>query len=231
MNTTTGTYIERLLNRISLRIGDGEELSAAAKFAELFWSRNLEEDLSARSVEDDAGFSIDSWKMFQDRLADEIQVVVNNPVHARDGWQSTHTVVRVLAPDMPFTVDSVLMALSHDGLVTHHLNNVVFGVDRAASGEITSLHRKTRHHNKELFIHAEIDRVAEQDLPALEERLRRTTSDLKVVVGDFGAMKDRLAHVTAEIRAACPKLSETELSRPSFQSAAEYVLIERNHAR
>jgi glutamate dehydrogenase len=103
---------------------------------------------------------------------------------------------------MPFTVDSVLMALSHDGLVTHHLNNVVFGVDRAESGEITALHRNSKHHNKELFIHAEIDRVAEQDLPALEERLRRTTSDLKVVVGDFGAMKDRLAHVTAEIRAA-----------------------------
>ena len=35
-----------------------------------------------------------------------LEVLVENPERARDGWSSEHTVIRVLAPDMPFIIDS-----------------------------------------------------------------------------------------------------------------------------
>ena len=65
-------------------------------------------------------------------------------------------------------------------------------VDRDESGAIVALNRDIRHPNRELLLYAEVDRLADADLPELEERLRVTTNDLEAVVGDFAAMKARL---------------------------------------
>ena len=203
-------YVGRLLDRISLRISESE-IEAASAFSKLFWSRTPEEDLLARDVDDDAGAIIDSWRLFKNRPADAVQIYLTNPVHARDGWQSSHTVVRVIAPDMPFMVDSILLALSHDGLITHHLTNVVFGVDRDDQGEVLSLQLSQGHANKELFVYAEIDRVNAEDLAALQMRLEETTSDLSFVVDDFQPMKEQLRRVIDELRQSNLPLPEEDV--------------------
>ena len=194
----TEAYLERLDNRIALRVSD-TDYPGVAEFASLFWSRLQEEDLADRDVEDDAGLCIESWRLFRDRGPDDLQIHIRNPVRARDGWQSRHTIVQLMAPDMPFAVDSLLMALSHGGLVTHLLNNVVFGVKRDKQGGIELLTLERKEH-RELLIHAEIDRVAEEDLPALETRLEKMAADLQAVVSDYAPMKERLRVLTEELK-------------------------------
>ncbi|MGE0625348.1 MAG: NAD-glutamate dehydrogenase [Pseudomonadales bacterium] len=190
-------YLARLQRQIALRLDDPER-SRVAEFARLNFESNAPADLAGRSAEDDASLVIDTWKRFLHRDTGTIQIEVANPVHARDGWQSRHTTVWVMTRDMPFVVDSVLMAFSQNGQGTHYLNNVVFGVDRDESGAIVALNRDIRHPNRELLLYAEVDRLADADLPELEERLRVTSNDLEAVVGDFAAMKARLREVTAE---------------------------------
>ena len=178
------SYVTRLINHIRNGLPDGE-LELAEQFARQFWSRTPEEDLSGHFVEDIAGATIECWRLFQNRDPAEIQILVMNPERERDGWQSRHTVVQIMAPNMPFMVDSVLMALSHDGLITHHLNNVVFAVDRDAQGRITRTTLERDHASRELFIYAEIDRVEEEDVGTLKERLEHTAVELEAIVSDF----------------------------------------------
>ncbi len=193
------TYLAQLERQIALRLQDPER-GRVQEFARLSFERVAAADLEDRSAEDDASLTIDTWKRFQRRNVAEIQIQVANPVHARDGWQSRHTTVWIMTRDMPFVVDSVLMALSHNGQVTHHLNNVVFGVDRAEDGSITGLTRALDHPNRELLLYAEVDRVADEDLGELETRLQATIRDLEAVVGDFGAMKAKLAELKSQVQ-------------------------------
>ncbi len=192
-----GNYLEQLQRQISLRL-DEPERNRVAEFARLNFERNAPEDLAGRSGEDDASLVIDTWKRFQRRDRNAVQIEVANPVHARDGWQSRHTTVWVMTRDMPFVVDSVLMAFSQNGQGTHYLNNVVFGVDRDENGAIVALNRDIHYPNRELLLYAEVDRLADADLSELTERLRTTINDLEAVVGDFAAMKTKLREVTAE---------------------------------
>jgi glutamate dehydrogenase len=195
----TDEFLNRLHRQIALRLNDPER-ERVCQFADWFLERVDAADLTTRNPEDDASAVIDTWKRFQRRDPNEVQVQVANPVHARDGWQSQHTIVRLMTRDMPFVVDSVLIALSHNGQVTHHLNNVVFGVDRDESGGIAALTTDIDHPNRELLLYAEVDRLADVDLAALKARLEGMVSDLLAVVGDFEAMKSRLRQVAAESR-------------------------------
>jgi len=192
---------EKLHRQIALRLNDSER-TRVCEFADLFFERVAASDLEARSAEDDASLVISTWKRFSRRAPDEVQIQVANPVHARDGWQSRHTAIWLMSRDMPFVVDSVLMALSHKGQVTHHLNNVVFSVDRDAAGAIESLGKEIGHPNRELLLYAEVDRLADADLVGLEGRLAETVADLQAVVDDFTVMKEKLGEIVEVSRAA-----------------------------
>ena len=147
-------YLASLTREIQA-LNPSDSSALVSRFSDLFWQRTIAEDLELRSPLDDAGFCIDSWRLFQERKPDEVAIRLINPITARDGWRSAYTVVTVMAKNMPFTVDSILMSLSHDGIVTHFLNNVVYAVDRDADGAITDLSLATDHDNRELFVFAE----------------------------------------------------------------------------
>ena len=204
------SYVTRLLDHIRNRLPD-REFESAEQFARQFWSRTPEEDLAGRGVDDDAGATIEFWRSFQDRDPAEIQILVMNPERERNGWESRHTVVQIMAPDMPFMVDSVLIALSHDGLITHHLNNVVFAVDRDTQGRVTRTTLERDHASRELFIYAEIDRVDEEEVCTLKERLEHTVVELKAIVSDFLPMKEQLTAHVRELRKATLPVPDEEV--------------------
>jgi len=210
VNTSSNAYIDRLMQHLQARV-DASEYRVLAPFAEALWTRTLEEDLASRDAGDDAGATIEAWRHLALRTGSEINIHLSNPVVARDGWQSSHSVVVVSAPDMPFMVDSMLMALSHDGIVTHQLNNVVVGVDRDSSGQISGLSSALDHTNRELLIYAEIDRLEDQALPQLSGRLRQTATELQAVVEDFTPMKAKVRTIIEQLRDAPPPLDEAEI--------------------
>jgi len=208
---TAHAYFESLQKEILARVS-GVEGQLLAEFADLFWSRAPEDDLQGRDVEDDIGLFIDSGRLFKSRQSDEVDIHISNPVRSRDGWQSRHTIVRVMAPNMPFAADSVLLALSQGTIVTHLMNNVVFSVERDDLGSITSLSLDRERPNRELFIYAEIDRLAHEDLPLLKLSLEQTMADLRAVVDDFQPMKAKLADILNQVQPDKLPISEEEYS-------------------
>ncbi|MFT7218693.1 MAG: glutamate dehydrogenase, partial [Candidatus Azotimanducaceae bacterium] len=191
-------YLSKLISEIDA-LNPSDSSALVTRFSSLFWQRAIEEDIASRNPSDDAGFCIDSWRLFERRGADEVVIRLINPVLERDGWHAPCTMVTVMAKNMPFTVDSILMALSHDGIVTHFLNNVVYAVERDAGGKVTNLSLDTDHDNRELFIFAEVDRLSDADLPELEARLNRTSKDLFAAVTDFSKMKLMIKEVSESV--------------------------------
>jgi len=207
--------VQILLDHVRARLSSDDPL--VAEFVQLWWSRTSVEDLVTRKPDDDAAASIDSWRLFRTRSADATLVRVTNPNHATDGWQSHRTVVRIITPDMSFVTDSVLMALSHDGLVTHHFSNLVFATQRDSAGTVLALtsgypaSTSSGWPNREVFIYAEIDRIANDELAKLEQRLTRALLDVRAAVSDFAAMRARLADLIQSLRETPPPLPEEEL--------------------
>ncbi len=202
-------YINRLLEQLDERV-DNEARTLSSDFARLFWARNLEEDLADRNVSDDAGATLHALNRLKQRAADEISILAMNPTSPHHGWHSDHSVVVVAAPNMPFMVDSLLMALSHDGVVTHHLNNAVFQVTRGADGTIEALSADAHGASRELIAYAEIDRLEEAELDALRARLEDIVKELKAAVGDFTQMKDMVRGIIAELQANPPPVAPEE---------------------
>ncbi len=218
------SYIDSLLEMLSSSV-DADQMPLLKTFATGLWSRALEEDLVSRHLRDDAGATIEAFKQLQDGDPKEVKFLLKNPVRTRDGWQSEHSVVIVAAPNMPFMVDSVLMALSHDGLVTHQLNNVVFAVDRDDQGQLTQLSFELDHPDRELMIYAEIDRLEDEAFPALQLKLDSMAADLQAVVQDFGAMKTKLDDLIEGLRESPPHLDGDEVA----ESIAFLEWLQSNH--
>jgi glutamate dehydrogenase len=181
------------------------------QFAQLWWSRIPEQDLKPRDVRNDSAATLDCWRAFRQRDPQQTSIHVMNPTAARDGWHSRFTAVRVMTPEMPFVTDSVLMALSHDGLVTHHLGNVVLSTRRGPDGVLESLSTDQTWPQREVFIYAEIDRLAESGLAALRERLTDALTDVRAAVADFAPMREKLTALSAQLQAAPPPLPAEEV--------------------
>ncbi len=201
--------IRILLDAIGQRLEEDDPL--LLEFARMWWSRIPEQDLLPRDARNDSAASIECWHAFRHRDPQATEIHVSNPTAARDGWHSRYTVVRVMTPDMPFVTDSVLMALSHDGLVTHHLGNVVLSTRRDADGRVTALSTDRTWPQREVFIYAEIDRIPDSELAGLKARLETSLTDVRAAVADFGAMKAKLAAVADSIRSAPPPLPSEDL--------------------
>ncbi|XOV85558.1 MAG: NAD-glutamate dehydrogenase [bacterium] len=206
-----GSYINNLLNALE-STAEADLYPLLEVFARTLWSRSLEEDVAARDVRDDVGGTIEAFEHLRKRQSDDISFLLKNPIRTRDGWQSEHSVVVVAAPNMPFMVDSVLMALSHDGLVTHHLNNAVFAVERDAAGTLTTLSSEVNHQSRELIIYAEIDRLDDDAFPQLQAKLEFMARDLQAAVTDFGPMKEKMEALIAELKQNPPPLDEHDIN-------------------
>jgi glutamate dehydrogenase len=198
-----------LLNAIRDRLQGDDPL--LLEFARLWWSRIPEEDLKPRDARNDSAATIDCWRAFRRRDPAATSIHVMNPTAARDGWHSRYTVVRVITPDMPFITDSVLMALSHDGLITHHLGNVVLSTRRDDNGLLQEVSNDHSWPQREVFIYAEIDRLADSGLAALRQRLEDGLADVRAAVADFPAMRARLTALIAKLRESPPPLPEDEI--------------------
>ncbi|MEZ5596358.1 MAG: NAD-glutamate dehydrogenase [Pseudomonadales bacterium] len=197
---STQPYGATLAHLVGARLASPEN-HVASTFATLFWSKPPEEDLALRTLEDDVAATIEYWRQFRTLDSGATSVVLSNPVHARGGWTSAHTCVRVHAPDMPFLVDSLLMVFAQAGLTVHFLNNVVFDTQRDATGTATGCALERNGGVREVFILVETDRVSDDELVALKTSIELTLQDVTASVRDFPAMRTRLKDWIDELTA------------------------------
>jgi NAD-specific glutamate dehydrogenase len=112
---------------------DSKILPQLNLFAEQFFGIVALPELTERRMSDLVGSTLASWRLLERFEPSTPEVQVFNPDFEKHGWQSTHSVVEVLHPDMPFLVDSVRMELTRRGYSIHTLQTSVLQVRRAAT--------------------------------------------------------------------------------------------------
>ena len=204
----------RQLHEVLARQVGAAALDQVSLFARQFFASVGVEELTERRLVDLAGCCLSAWAMLQRFDPQAPQVVLFSPEYERHGWQSPHTVLQMLHPDMPFLVDSLHMELRRRGHAVHSLQNCVLSLRRGAGGELLELLEPGADGpdvRREALISLEIDRCAsagEQHM--LAKALHEVLADVRLAVGDFGSMQERVRALLAGLQPSCAAVREAD---------------------
>ena len=211
--------IEKVMARVRERI-PGEQQLGLERFIPGYYAAVATADLADRSVQNLYGAALGHWNFLRRRRPNKTLVRVYNPDYERHGWESTHTIIEIVHDDMPFLVDSVLMAINRRHLTIHLLIHPVIGVLRNERGEMVQPATNgaaERDVLQESLIHVEVDhQSADVDLEAMEKELRRVLDDVRLAVDDWQPMYLRLQEIIQELEIRPPPL-EPELIREDLE--------------
>lgn len=188
----------------------GEQGRALSAFARRFHAQTPVEDLEGRDPDDLYGALAGIKSLLQRRDADKPRVEVFNPQIDQEGWLSSHTIAQIHHPDMPFIVDSFLMALSRHDLILHGMHNVVLRVARAPDHSFLGIVEEGG--SKEVIIHAEIDRLDRSEFPDFVADLEATLADVRATVSDFQPMRARVEAMLEILEQSPPPRPQEEVS-------------------
>ena len=194
-------------------------LNLFTTYSKLFYSHASADDLKHRSTEELFSMALSNWNLLYVRKNTSNWCIrVFNPDLKRDGWNSTHTVVELIANDIPFIVDSMRMEMNRLGLTTHFM--IYMGgmqVYRNAAGLVTEITSYSSVQKSGCVIEApvymEID--YQPDAIALEqikENLERVLSDVQVVSQDWMLMRSRIEETIRDVAQDNKLLSSEEMS-------------------
>ncbi|WP_339800232.1 NAD-glutamate dehydrogenase, partial [uncultured Marinobacter sp.] len=201
--TNKSQFLEQLDDAFTRKIerNDAEKIS---EFAHQYLMHLPLEELLSRNFSDTYGSVLAAWQFLQKRTTDQTPVAVFNPDLESDGWQSTHTVIYILHPNTPFLVDSVRMAVNSRGIGTHTIHHSILRLCRDEQGHLQTLFAPgtaaAPGSTEEALIVLEIDRhSANEDLLSLELLLQEVLHEVRIVISDFGSMKDKALAIAKEL--------------------------------
>jgi glutamate dehydrogenase len=195
--------IERIVD--AARASTRKRLPTASRdFLRNYYRGVAEGDLAARAPAYLAAAALSHLRFGSVRPHGRPLVRIFNPAAPQDGFVSEHTLVNVVADDMPFLVDSLGIVFSQAGIGVHLIVHPVFAVERNARGRLRSVQPVSdgakRWESWQLF---EIDRQLDAaHLRELEQRLLATLGDVRVVVSDWRSMRERARALAAELGTA-----------------------------
>ncbi len=172
-------------------------------FTAAFLKRVPSAELASRPAPEMAQLVHSMARLAARRRAGEVVLRVFNPEAQRDGWESPHTIIQIVNDDMPFLVDSATMVLAEAGVAVHLIIHPVINAQRDAAGVLHSLvPADDVTGQSESLIYFEIDRqVGGAGFAHLEQRLRKSFSDVALAVEDWAAMRDQAAAIAARLPA------------------------------
>jgi glutamate dehydrogenase len=185
------------------------EAKKITDFAKQHFAHIPLEELAQRRFSDTYGGILSAWQFLQKREQFESPVSVFNPDLESDGWQSTHTVIFILHPNMPFIIDSLRIAINQREIGTHSIQHSILQVQRDAKGKLENLYppkKKASDTSFEAFIALEIDRHSRaDDLKELEEVIQTILHEVRIAVNDFPIVKEKVNQISKELdsTAAC----------------------------
>lgn len=210
--------INTLIERIQTKV-KGKEGELLAIFIAQFYGTMALEDIEEWKIDELYGQLLNFWAFIHERKPHETKIKIYNPEFEKHGWQSTHTVVEVICTDAPFLVDSLRLAINREGLSCHltiHMGGL--RASRDNKGIIQTIYPRIGHlHTKDVLVEApiymEIDRQTNQAaLDALHATLERVLEDNRVVVDDWGKMREKVRESITELNSNYPNIDTNELS-------------------
>ncbi|MCL6269781.1 NAD-glutamate dehydrogenase [Sansalvadorimonas sp. 2012CJ34-2] len=209
---TREEFVRKLERELSSHLPE-EQLAGLKFFLKPFFAITTPEELDTYRCRDLVGSTLAFWRFVQNHDHNAPKVEVLNPDYENNGWHSTHTILQIVHPDMPFIVDSVRVKLTERGATIHHLRNCVMAIERDGSNQM--VFPGNGQSKKEALLYIEIDRLEkEKELEALCQDLQDVLADVRRVVSDY--------------RPICRKVSELvenleNCERSEEQEACEYL--------
>ncbi|HTN35270.1 MAG TPA: NAD-glutamate dehydrogenase [Marinobacter sp.] len=195
-------FFEQLADAFVQKIAKAEA-KKISDFARQHYAHIPLEELVSRQFSDTYGAVLAAWQFLQKRNANETPVLVFNPDLEGDGWQSTHTVIFILHPNIPFLIDSLRIAVNQREIGTHSIQHSIFGITRDKNGHLKTLSPATQSGSDaahEAFIVLEIDRHSDpQELKSIEETLQAVLHEVRIAVADFPLVTDKVAEALVEL--------------------------------
>lgn len=186
------------------------------KFAKALYSNMSKEDLANRNDSDLYGAALSLWNSLEKNTTDDAVIRVFNPEVAKDGWQSSHTIVEIITKDMPFLVDSVRMTMTRENIASHLLLHCPLKIKRDENAKISGLSNlkaeQESSSTKTVFF-IEIDRQTDSSvIESFKKELESVLVDVSVAVDDWQPIRKKLIAVTKELPKRHHNKSKDEVS-------------------
>jgi glutamate dehydrogenase len=177
-----------------------------ADFLRAFFRGVAEEDLRAHRPADLATAALAHLEFGRQRSGNSVRVDIAPPLNVEAPTASHRALLRVVAPDMPFLVDSISIVFSQMNIGVHLIVHPVLAVRRDGRGNLKQVGTDPRGARLESWQMMEIDRPRDAaHSRQLEQRVRRALDDVRRAVTDFPAMLERVRAVANELdRASLP---------------------------
>jgi glutamate dehydrogenase len=174
----------------------------AADFLRAFFRGVAEEDLRAHRPRDLAAAALSHLEFGRQRSGNRVLVDLTTPLNSDPALSSHRALLRVVAPDMPFLVDSIGIVFSQMNIAVHLIVHPVLAVKRDARGVLKSVDEEGST-QAESWQMMEIDRPRDEaHARELERRVRAALEDVRRAVADFRPMLERIRAVAHELETA-----------------------------
>ena len=245
MSTSEEKPGARHLQAVADKIRESNGNEQAIKFSRQLLRRVPAAELDAVDPAEHAALARDFYQFSRQRMPGEVKLRIFNPDAERHGWSSTHSVIEIINDDMPFLVDSVVLALSELGLSAHLIIHPVMRMRRDPGGHLLEVcEGEGSDELPESLMHVQIDRQTyPESLAKIESRILAGLKDVRRAVEDWRPMLDKVRSIAEELPATHAAMGEQAISesRDFFQWLAsdhftflgyrEYVIEEEEDGR
>ena len=189
------------------RVG-GERRAEVERFVAHMYTNVPPDEVLDDTPENLAGAALSLWRFAQERTPGAPKMRLYQP--AEEGWESPFTILEVVNDDMPFLLDSVAAELHRQQAEIRLAIHPVFPVERDAAGRLLAIPEAGEGQVRESFMQLRVDsRLAGRD--EILARLRSVLNDVRVIVADFEAMRDRCHWIIDELERNPPPLPREEI--------------------
>ncbi|WP_299495159.1 NAD-glutamate dehydrogenase [uncultured Shewanella sp.] len=193
--------LENVVNLIHSKVPNSHA-KQVEQFANCLYAHMSKDDLNARNDSDLYGAVLSQWNALNKTSVGKGHIRVYNPSQSKHGWESAHSVIEVIQPDMPFLVDSIGMAINRFGITAHMLLHTPMSIERK-EGDVThvSYSDEGREDLEKVAVFLiEIDRLSSnEDIKLLEKEIASVVTDVAASVNDWQAMSTKLTETIAEL--------------------------------
>ena len=186
------------------------------KFAKSLYSNMSKEDLAHRNDSDLYGAALSLWNSLEKNTSDDAVIRVFNPEVAKDGWQSSHTIVEIIAKDMPFLVDSVRMAMNRENIASHLLLHSPLKIQRDKNAKISAvsnLKAEQESSSTKTVFFIEIDRQTDSSvIDSFKKELESVLNDVSTAVEDWQPIRQKLIAVSKALPSSNHNNSASEVA-------------------
>lgn len=218
--------LENVVNLINSKVPHSHA-KQVEQFATCLYAHMSKDDLNARNDSDLYGAVLSQWNALNKTSVGEGHIRVFNPSQSKHGWESTHSIIEIIQPDMPFLVDSVGMAINRLGITAHMMLHTPMAIERKDGSVIQVSYRADEQADvdKVAVFLIEIDRQSsEADIKALTKEIESIIADVAISVKDWNAMSAKLGETITELANRPYPGTKAELSE-----ATKFLAYLNNH--